>query len=71
MKLYTLILISAIGILALGISLHGASRFTDNEIEDILKENKELRSELQKEAKAAMEARNNAKSLFQELMRYR
>lgn len=71
MKLYTCIIVGMFMLLGISCALHGASRFSDNEVEEIVKENKELRSELQKESKAAIEARNHAKGLFQELMRNR
>lgn len=71
MKLHTIITMGVILMLGINCVLHGASRFSDSEIEELVKENKELRSELQKESKAAIEARNHAKGLFQELMRCR
>jgi len=44
---------------------------SESEIDDLIKENRELKKELQNEAKSAIEARNHAKSLFQELMKWR
>jgi len=48
-----------------------ASKMSESEIDDLIKENRELKKELQNEAKSAIEARNHAKSLFQELMKWR
>ena len=53
--------------LLLGVSSLAAREYTKSEVDELIRENKELRSELQKESKAAIDARNHAKTLFDEL----
>jgi len=60
-----------LGLLCACTPLAARSSYSEQEVDDLIKENKDLRAELQKESKAAIEARNHAKNLFHELMRSR